>query len=228
MNYKNFSITMVCLILGIIIAWQYKSIAINMKNKSVQVVRVETLKDDLIVEKKQNETLRNKIFELQEQKKKYDDAVDNNAMIEDNLKKELELAKIIAGLTDVKGKGIVVSLDNSNLSEVDDTDILTLINELKASEAQAISINNERIVSVSEVRKAGNYIVVNGKQLTRPYVIRAIAAPSKLENALRIIGGITENWDFLKIKYTIESKDEIFIPKVDVSILKTNQLEIVK
>lgn len=228
MNFKNFSITLVCIILGIIIAWQYKSIIANNKLKSTQNVRVDSLKDDIIMEKKKNEDMRKSIDDLQTQKKEYEATMGNKGLIEDNLKKDLEIARIIAGLTDVKGKGVLITLDDSKECEVQDSDILTLLNELKASEAQAISVNNERIIAASEVRKAGSYVVVNGKQLTRPYVIRAIADPSKLDNALRILGGVAENWEVIKLKYSIEKKDEIYIPKVDISLIKTNNLEIVK
>lgn len=228
MNFRNFSITLVCVILGIIIAWQYNSIISNDKVKSQQSLRLDTLKDDILMEKKKNEAMRKSIDDLQAQKKEFEETMGNRGLIEEGLKKELELARIVAGLTDVKGKGIIVSLDDSSSSEVADSDILTLINELKASDAQAISVNNERIVALSEVRKAGNYVVVNGKQMTRPYVIRAISDPSRLENSLKILGGVAENWEYLKLKYSIEKKEEIFIPKVDISLLKTNNLEIVK
>jgi uncharacterized protein YlxW (UPF0749 family) len=229
MNSKNFAITLVCLTLGVILAWQYKSIYNNNKMKSQQNVRLETLKDEIIIEKKKNEDLREKVDELEIQKNKYMEAMGNRGLIEENLKNELNYARIISGLTDVKGQGIVLTLDNSSFSDVSDTDLMTITNELKASEAQAISINDQRIVALSEIRNAGNYIVVNGVQITRPYVIKAIADPTKLENALNIIGGVAENFrDYLKIQYTLEKKDEILIPKVDSSFIKTNYLEIVK
>ena len=50
---------------------------------------------------------------------------------------------------------------------MEDRHIEELINELKASDVQAISVNDERVVAMSEIRKAGNYIMVNGTNLFR-------------------------------------------------------------
>lgn len=49
---KTISITLICIILGVAIAWQYKSIYNNNKTASVQSVTLEDLKDKLIIEKK--------------------------------------------------------------------------------------------------------------------------------------------------------------------------------
>jgi len=42
---------------------------------------------------------------------------------------------------------------------------LKLVNELRAAEAQAISINGERIVAMTEIRYADPYMVINGRQI---------------------------------------------------------------
>jgi leucyl-tRNA synthetase len=98
--------------------------------------------------------------------------------------------------------------------------------ELKAAEAQAISIEDERIVAMSEIKKAGDYIVVNGKQMLSPFTIKAIADPQKLENSMTMLGGIVEELEFFSMKVTIEKKDNIIIPKVrdDGSVLKYDLL----
>lgn len=228
MNFRNLSITLICIILGLILSWQFKSINKNNEMKNLQNVRLESLKDEILFEKKRNEDLRKKLDELEASREKYEAALDNRGLIEENLKKELESARIVAGLTDVRGKGLEVTLYDDGISQVTDADIMNLVNELKASEAQAISVNNERIVALSEIRKGGNYIVINGRQITRPYVIRAIAEPARLENALNIVGGVVDNLSYYKIKHSLEKKDEILIPKVDISRIKTNYLEIVK
>ncbi len=43
-------------------------------------------------------------------------------------------------------------------------DLLQLVNELKLAGAEAISINNERVVSTTEIANVGSqFILINGK-----------------------------------------------------------------
>lgn len=223
---KNLSIVFVCIILGLLVSWQYRSIYDNNKIQSVQATRLEDLKDQLIVEKNNNDNLRKRNEELTKQISDYENAKGNIDLYEKNLKTELERARIIAGLTDVKGKGIVITLSNTDFGIVEESDLLTLINELKASDAQAISVNEERVVSSTETRVAGGTIVLNGIPMTSPFVIKAISDPTKLENSLRMIGGVVERLEQYKLKITIEKKDNIVIPKVrdDGSVIKTDLL----
>ena len=228
---RNIAITIICIILGIILAWQYKSIDTNKKIESTQITRLEDLKDELIMEKNNNDNLRKRNEELLKINSEFENAKGSLDMYEKNIKLELERARIIAGITDVKGKGIVVTLDNSDLGQVEERDILDIVNEMRATDTQAISINEERIVAMSEIREAGAYIVINGKRLVRPFIIKAIADPQKVDNALKMVGGVLEKLqDLYKFKISIEKKEEIIIPKVrdDGSVVKIDLLKPLK
>jgi uncharacterized protein YlxW (UPF0749 family) len=228
--YRNVAITLVCIILGTMLAWQYKSINFNLKAASLDNKRIEDLKDELILEKRNNDDLRNRNSELEKSNKEFENAqgqIDKTAEV---INKELERARTIAGLTDVKGKGIIITLENTELGQVDDSDILDVLNELRASDAQAISVNDERIIATSEVRVGGSYILINRKQTVAPFVIKAIADPDKLENSLKMLGGVIEKLNEYQIKVTIIKSDNIVIPKVrdDGSVIKTDMLTPVK
>jgi uncharacterized protein YlxW (UPF0749 family) len=220
-NIKGISITIVSIILGLFLALQYKSIHINNQNQTKQNVRLEDLKDEIISEQRNNDSLREKVQQLEEQRRQYERDMGNRGLIEENLKRELQVARLVAGLTNVSGRGIVITLTGP----VTDGDILSVINELRATEAQAIAVNGQRIISTSEVRKGGNFIVVNGEQISRPYEIKAIGEPDHLVNALNMVGGVTETLSFYNIRYTIEKNDELFISKVDTRAIKTNHLK---
>ena len=71
------------------------------------------------------------------------------------------------GLTDVTGPGVIVTLSDSkkdiasslNPSQllVHDLDVLSVINELKNAGAEAISINDQRIVPTTGIICGGKY-----------------------------------------------------------------------
>ena len=124
------------------------------------------------------------------------------------LSKDLEKSQFLAGLTDVKGPGIIVTLDDSKIplpagipagvlggappNIIHDTDINQVVNELKATGAEAISINDQRLVAVSPVRCAGPTVFVNNTPQTPPYIIKAIGNPKNLATALNMSGGIMQ------------------------------------
>lgn len=124
------------------------------------------------------------------------------------LSKDFEKAQFLAGLTDVKGPGIIVTLDDSKIplpagipagvlggappNIIHDTDINQVVNELKATGAEAISINDQRLVAVSPVRCAGPTVFVNNTPQTPPYIIKAIGNPKNLATALNMSGGIMQ------------------------------------
>lgn len=232
---RNIALTLVCIILGIMIAWQYKSVNYNENIASFQSKRTEELMEQLIELQNTNLVMRARLQELQEENRKYESAIVGDTEAVENLKKQLEIARIFAGLVDVKGKGVIITLDNGELTDVEESDILDIINELRAIGAQAISINEERVVATTEVRQAGNYqdgtyILINGVRMKAPFVIKAISDPEKLERSLTMIGGVVEKLEKFGLKISIKQQDNIIIPKVrdDGSVLKYDMLTPVK
>lgn len=223
---RNLSITLICIILGVMLSWQYRSILNNSRKENTQNVRLESVKDELLTQKQTNEDLRKRSIELQERISQYENSQGNLNQAEKNLEAELARVRLIGGLSEVEGAGIVAKIEYVGDESVPENAILRFINELKAAEAQAISIEDERIVAMSEIKKAGDYIVVNGKQMLSPFTIKAIADPKKLENSMTMLGGIVEELEFFSMKVTIEKKDNITIPKVrdDGSVLKYDLL----
>jgi uncharacterized protein YlxW (UPF0749 family) len=229
--YRNIALTLVCIILGVVISWQYKSINYNEAQAVNNNKRLEDVRDELIAEKKKADDLQNRNEELIKENSEFEKTRGNLSEETKKLYSELEKTRMIAGLVEVKGKGLIITIDGTNESEVLDDDILSVINELRASDAQAISVNDERIVAMSEVRAAGKYIMINQNQMLPPFVIKAIADPDKLERALRIMDGIIEKLqDVYQLDVKMEKSDEVVIPKVrdDGTVIKYNLLSPVK
>ena len=210
---RNIAITMVCILLGIMLAWQYKSINYNQSLDSLQYKRLDELKNDLIKLQKQKTELQDRLKELEKENQTYETVKIDDSEAAQQIKDNLARARMFAGLLDVKGKGIIVTLDDNEYIPVEDIDILNIVNELRASGAQAIAVNDERIVAMSEIRAAGRYIMVNGKQLIPPYIIKAISEPANLERSLRLIGGVLEPLEDMQLKVELKQVDEIVIPK---------------
>ncbi|WP_010244048.1 DUF881 domain-containing protein [Acetivibrio cellulolyticus] len=217
---KTISITLICIILGVAIAWQYKSIYNNNKTASVQSVTLEDLKDKLIIEKKNNDDLRGRNEELKKELNAFEAAKGDIDLYEKNLKKEVDKAEIIAGFTDVKGAGIVITVKATDFGMVQSRYILQLVNALKAIDAKVVAVNNERIISMTEISDGENAIVVNGIPMNadKPFEIKAIIETQKQDNAIKMLGNILTNLkEYYYLDLTVEKVDSITIPKIETN-----------
>jgi uncharacterized protein YlxW (UPF0749 family) len=224
---RNLSISIVCVILGLALSWQFQSIRNNAKVMSLESQK----KDDLVVkilnEQKNNENLKAKLSELQDQLGKFENARGNSDENMKLLSDEIQKLKTVAGLTSVKGKGIIISFAKEDSLNVEDDDLLFVLNELRATDAQALAINDQRIINTSEVRAAGGYIMVNGRHVVPPYQIKAIVDPDNAVNALNMVGGALEKIK-LFIKVDVQKSDDVEIPKISEELIKTNKLTMVE
>lgn len=133
----------------------------------------------------------------------------------------------VLGNTAVTGKGVIITVKDGNgltlngsfASDyiVHDGDLYELVNALKNAGAEAISINDQRIVSKSSITCAGNVVLINGEKVGVPYVIKAIGAPVNLYGAVSIAGGYMDLMlrDGVDVSIKQVDTETIVIPKYD-------------
>ncbi len=106
------------------------------------------------------------------------DKASGSAQIE-SIVREKERAALFAGLREVNNYGIIVKISCAEDAMIKDSVLRQFVNELHNLGAQAIAINNERLVATSEIRSSGPVIIVNGNSYSRqePFEIKAITNP---------------------------------------------------
>lgn len=119
------------------------------------------------------------------------------------LKKDLEGARLQAGLSALKGPGLVVRLSDSPRQPgpdevpydfiVHDIDLSVLVNELWASGAEAVSVNDNRIVARSAIRCVGPTVLVNTNRIASPFIVKVIGDVDDLEGGLKMPGGFLDS-----------------------------------
>ena len=147
-------------------------------------------------------------------------ATNNNTELEE-LESKIKEYSILIGNTNVTGKGVVVTLSDGkaeqNLLDVENLivhaeNVLAVVNELKNAGAEAISINNERIVNASAISCDGNVIVVNGEKISSPIKITAIGLPELLSTLERPGGTLERFANYGKI-VELKKSSNLEIPK---------------
>ena len=146
---------------------------------------------------KYKEKYDNKYKELEKERQ---NSTKDNSQLEEK-EEQIKQGNKMIGLTEVTGPGVIVTLSDSKKDAnsvlnpstllVHDVDILGVVNELKNAGAEAISINDQRIVPTTSISCGGNIIDINGEKVGTQFVIKAIGLPEQLAGLSRT-GGYLE------------------------------------
>nr|WP_075573855.1 DUF881 domain-containing protein [Ezakiella massiliensis] len=143
-------------------------------------------------------------------------------VMEDHLKHERDKYQELACKTDLTGQGLEIILEdskdsvfqNTNFGIVHDIDIINIINDLRSNGAEAISINDIRVIETTDVKCGGPVVRIDGVPKAVPFVIRAIGDAEKLYAGLYDTNGYLKLLEEVySIKVEIKKSDEILIPK---------------
>lgn len=112
------------------------------------------------------------------------------------LKKTLDDATRTAGLAEVRGPGVVMTVSNPDTKDADSadsdprtgnaadavtsTDLQQLVNGWWQAGATGIAINGQRVTSMTAIRFAGSAVLVNFRPLTPPYEI-SVMGPDDMQ-----------------------------------------------
>ena len=207
----------VCFILALVMSMQFK-IVNETDITSIENMRETELRTELANWKQKYEETNAKFEETINMINEYKETDKSNDETEEVINNELQQVNMSLGKTDVQGSGIEVILTDTNNEEIpkiNADDLLVIVNALKLAGAEAISINDERIINMSDVVDVDTYIKVNGNRILSPYIIKAIGNQTYLESQLLGNGGYVD--DLQKSGYSVEIQK-----KDNVEILKYN------
>lgn len=178
------TIGLMVLILTTVIFVQFKTVK-QTDITSLENMREDELRDEITNFKQKAAEVEKQIKETELKIAEYEKTITTDKEASELLEKELEQQNNILGKNSVKGSGIVVTLTDTRAQKITSEDLRELINQMKTDGAEAISINEQRIVYDSYVVDlGGTYVSVNGERLVSPYVIKAIGNPTYLESGL--------------------------------------------
>lgn len=167
------------------------------------------------------EDLKLLIEEKKEEVKRIENTNDEESIF-NILNDELKKTKFASGFSDMEGPGIVILMEDNqdveivgmdiNDDVIHDIDILNILNDLRVAGAEAISINGQRIMPMTEIKCGGPIIKINGRSLATPFLIEAIGNPKTLYaaiNAPGTYGYILKNLYHINVETKIENKIKV-------------------
>ncbi|HWL27166.1 MAG TPA: DUF881 domain-containing protein [Ureibacillus sp.] len=221
---KSMIILIVCIVTGFIIGYSYNLTKENRKLSSSYVNKDESYREDLIQQQERNKELSEELNGLQQTIREYEKSFASNEDEYDTLLQEAEKLRLMLGEFPAVGQGIRITLDDAEYDQnntnpndyiVHESHIFRVINELKISGAEAISINGQRLKSNSYINCTGPVITIDGNQYPAPFVIEAVGNPDVLISSLQIVGGVFDQLINDQIVVTLERSNQLSMPSVN-------------
>ncbi|MGI6508461.1 MAG: DUF881 domain-containing protein [Saccharofermentanales bacterium] len=206
------TVIVVCILVGAVIALLMKNVnASDLGSKSLQ-----ELQNQIIEYQRKNEELNNRNARLYDYIRELERGEGESYLL---VMEEREKFATFAGLRAVKNDGVVITLSPIGNYMVQDALVRQFTNELSALGAQAISINNERKVTTTEIRTSRENIMINGIAFSRsePFEIKAIINPTKIDSFVvpylqSVSESIKKQLGEDSVAITVRSEEGIIIP----------------
>jgi uncharacterized protein YlxW (UPF0749 family) len=125
---------------------------------------------------------------------------------------------MLNGKTKVEGPGILMTIDDRNAyDKITSSDLQDIVNVLRYSGAEAISINNQRIIANTPISEAGKNMLINKTPVNTndgiTYEIKVIGDSEKLERLVKITNNLVSDLIDLKgVKFTVIQEKKVIIP----------------
>ena len=217
----------ISVILGIISMFMVFIMSVQFKTinqtdiTSLETMQEDELRNEILDLKEKKEELQKQIDEKEQKISEYKETLNNKQKATEVLNNELKEYEEKIGLTDVSGQGIILTLTDSDEQSYSFSNLVDFVNELKYAGATAISINDNRIISTTEIVEISKrYILLNGDQrISSPYIIKAIGSKDKMLETFNLKDeGYVELYKNAGYNIKIEASDNISIGKYDKEI----------
>jgi uncharacterized protein YlxW (UPF0749 family) len=218
-------IFVLALLIGLLIAIQLNTADISDKGGLVPIMQANALERQLKEVRNEKELILIEYYDLEKRLKE----IEEQSLSEDAFlkaaKQDLERYRMASGVLDVKGPGVIITVDDPIPTEENPGDgysvimarsdlLLSLVNKLKDAGAEAISINGQRIIAKTEISLAGNNVNINAIPTAPPYTIKAIGDSDTIEGTITIRFGILEEMrNYYGLQISLAKQEEIEIPR---------------
>jgi uncharacterized protein YlxW (UPF0749 family) len=159
----------------------------------------------------------------------YDRGGDKTEKIVEDMKKELADYGKLSGLNEVKGQGILITISDGEIDYQEDSyfvkqnkifhdrDASAVLNEIRLSGAEAISVNDHRITPFTGLKCYNSFLIFEDETDVYPvFNFYVIGDPELMMTDLLSDGSYLNKLKLRGLKVNVEKKDEIILKAADV------------
>jgi uncharacterized protein YlxW (UPF0749 family) len=197
-----------CALLGFAVVVQVRFLDADSALRTARQSDLIRILDDL---NDRSERLDNEIRELQATKDRLQFGSDRAKTALEEAEQRRQVLGILAGTLPAHGPGIELRITDPK-GRVDAAVLLDTIQELRDAGAEAVQVNDLRVVASTDfLDDRPSRVRIDGRVVSAPYVFRVIGDPETLTPALRIPGGVFGVLDERGAEATVSRRDDVVI-----------------
>lgn len=200
-----------CLSLMLVMFMQFKVVK-QTDITAIENMRESELRAELASWKEKYDEIYERYIEVTTKLSEYKNERESDEKTAELLQTELAQLNQFLGKTNLEGEGITIEIidnysddssDDVLIKKVTEENLLIIVNDLFAAGAEAISINDNRIIAMSDIFSIGSegFLQVNGERIVSPYSIKVIGDSEYLSNS--VIGKGTELSQLQELGHTV-------------------------
>ncbi len=128
---------------------------------------------------------------------------------------QVDALGILAGTAAAQGPGVRLTITDPD-GTVDASTLLGAVQELRDSGAEAIQVDDVRVVASTAFTDTDDGVAVDGTLVEQPYVVLVIGDPPTIETAVRIPGGVVDDVTSDGARISVEPQDEVLVDALRV------------
>jgi uncharacterized protein YlxW (UPF0749 family) len=181
-------IATLCGLLGFALALQVRS---NQTADTLRTARQSDLVRILDDLEERSTRLRSEARDLETTRDRLTTGVDRSETALEEARRRADTLGILAGTLPATGAGIELIISDPG-SDIGAAILLDALQELRDAGAEAVQVDDVRVVASTHFTDGDEGVLVDGKPLTSPYRFVAIGDPATLASALDIPGGVID------------------------------------
>jgi uncharacterized protein YlxW (UPF0749 family) len=167
-----------------------------------------------------NDQLRTEIARLDGELAALNGAQDRGETSVDQIRRDLGRLRGWAGLEPVSGPGVTITISG----RIEGAGVEDLLNELHNAGAEAIAVDDVRVVPGSIVAGPENGLSIENTALGDPFEVRAIGSPETLTGSLTRIGGVIAQLSatYPLVELTVTPVERLELPATERDLVPRN------
>ena len=200
-----------CMLLGFLIVAQFR--ATEDVDERLEIEREEDLARILADLSTQSDRLQEEITSLRLTLLAFENSAESEDLALQSLQSRLNELRILAGTVDVEGEGIRMTVEDPSTQVTQDL-LVDAVQELRDAGAEAIAVNDIRLVASSAFTTRNGKLVLDGTPLQTPLIVTAIGPAETVAKALAIPGGAVDTLQARpQVTARVETLEELTIPQ---------------
>lgn len=147
---------------------------------------------------------------LEDQRKELENSSDQAEEARKQTAQKRRQLGILAGTVAAQGPGLHMRVTDPT-GAVQADDLLNTVEELRAAGAEAIEVNNVRVVADTYFTGSGGQVRIDGHQVNAPYDFEVIGEPKDLQPALNIPGGVVQSLQKEQAEVSVSRSQKITV-----------------